>query len=82
MSTEIETPEAMARRLFASSVGLNYGHTAIRADREHIATWCDEHAAEAWRAASENTSGDGQAGEDRGRASAYEALAAILRGAR
>lgn len=82
MSTIIETPEAMAARLFVRPLGSGMkdvtGHDegirAIRARDEQIAALCDEMAAKGKRGA--------PALPHSGLSVAFAAVAAMLRGAR
>ncbi len=81
MSTEIETPEAMARRLDRQHlhVGEGCALVAIRADREQIATWCTERAEAAANLAA-NEANEADMPHLDGQAYALRKVAAILRG--
>lgn len=82
MSSDIETPEAMAERLARADwhLGEVCAEKAIRARDEQIAAWCEAKADEAQRKA------DGESLNASlvlsGGADAYRAVAAKLRGAR
>ncbi len=93
MSTEIETPEAMAARVLREAIEAespgprnkpnahNCIVAGVVADREQIAAWCAEHEKAA------KGEGDTHPDEHRsaycdGQASALRALVAILRGAK
>ncbi len=81
-ATEIETQEAMARRIDRENVRIGEGCAlfAIRARDAQIATWCEEHAAAAEREASARIRPVPRQFRCEGQASALRALAAILRG--